>query len=106
MGSVYECLDCGESVPFYQVVAMQRQAALQASQSTRGLDDLMTLRTGAGGDPDEEVCFHRRVSQKIYQFYQRPSGPLVAHQCLECGEPVSIEEAARMRREGPAEMVR
>jgi hypothetical protein len=44
-------------------------------------------------------CDHPRVSEKAYAFYGRGPAPLLAHQCLSCGEPVSAEDAVRRRLE-------
>jgi hypothetical protein len=42
-------------------------------------------------------CVHPRVTGKTHLFERVKPAPVLAHQCLNCGEPVTVEEVARRR---------
>ena len=50
---------------------------------------------------DMEPCPHTRISSAIFEFYQRGSTTLLAHQCLRCGEPVLPGAAPGIAGDGP-----
>jgi hypothetical protein len=89
-GAVYECLDCEATVP------PEHMGAMQAAEVTP--DAFGFLASHYALPVDEAVpqlCAHLRVTRQTHQFHQRGPAPIVAHQCLGCGDPVRVEDVAR-----------
>ena len=49
---------------------------------------------------NERPCLHSRVSQDVYDFYRHGYGRVVAYPCLDCGDPISFGDAAKMGCDG------
>ena len=89
-GAVYECLDCQAHVSAEHMESMRAEDAAPDALGFLASHYALPVDTSM-----PQQCTHARVTNQTHTFYTRGPAPVEAHQCLGCGEPVPVDDAAR-----------